>query len=80
MYSAGFWPQLAGYQLSSWLTKAVSTGIAVGTASVERLFSQMKMIKTQLRSHLGEANLSDLIKITIESPETHHQMKSLNKQ
>lgn len=30
----------------------------------------MKMIKTQLRGHLGEANLSHLMKIAIESPET----------
>ena len=33
-------------------------------------FSQMKIIKTQLRSRLGEANLSHLMKIIIESPET----------
>ena len=44
--------------------------IPVGTASVKHSFSQMKMIKTQLRNHLGEANLSHLMKITIESPET----------
>ena len=43
--------------------------IPVGTASVERSFSQMKMIKTRLRSRL-EANLSHLMKISIESPET----------
>ena len=42
--------------------------IPVGTASVERSFSQMKMIKTWLRSCLGEDNLSHLMKITIESP------------
>ena len=40
--------------------------IPVGTASVERSFSQMKMIKTRLRYHLGEANLSHLMKIAIE--------------
>ena len=44
--------------------------IPVGTASVERSFSQMKMIKTRLRNRLGEANLSHLMKIAIESPET----------
>ena len=43
--------------------------IPVGTASVERSFSQMKMIKTRLRSRLGEDNLSHLMKIAIESPE-----------
>ena len=42
--------------------------IPVGTASVECSFSQMKMIKTQLRNRLGEANLLHLMKI--ESPET----------
>ena len=40
-----------------------------GTASVERSFSQMKMIKTRLRSRLGEKSLSHLMKIAIESPE-----------
>ena len=30
----------------------------------------MKMIKTRLRSCLGEGNLSHLMKIAIESPET----------
>ena len=43
--------------------------IPVGTASVERSFSQMKMIKSRLRNQLGEANLSYLMKITLESPE-----------
>ena len=43
--------------------------IPIGTASVERSFSQMKMIKTRLRSHLGEKSLSHLMKIAIESPE-----------
>ena len=43
--------------------------IPIGTASVERSFSQMKMIKTRLRSRLGEKSLSHLMKIAIESPE-----------
>ena len=43
--------------------------IPIGTASVERSFSQMKMIKTRLRSHLGEQSLSHLMKIVLESPE-----------
>ena len=43
--------------------------IPVGTASVERSFSHMKMIKSRLRNRLGEANLSYLMKITLESPE-----------
>ena len=43
--------------------------IPVGTASVERSFSHMKMIKSRLRNRLGEAKLSYLMKITLESPE-----------
>ena len=43
--------------------------IPIGTASVERSFSQVKMIKTRLRSRLGEKSLSHLMKIAIESPE-----------
>ena len=43
--------------------------IPVGTASAERSFSHMKMIKSHLRNQLGEANLSYLVKITLKSPE-----------
>ena len=43
--------------------------IPIGTASVERSFSQMKMIKTRLRNRLGEKSLSHLMKLAIESPE-----------
>ena len=43
--------------------------LPVGTASVERSFSQMKMIKTRLRNRLGEKSLSYLMKIAIESPQ-----------
>ena len=44
--------------------------LPISTASVERSFSQMKLIKTRLRNHLGEISLSHLMKIAIESPET----------
>ena len=44
--------------------------LPIGTASVERSFSQMKLIKTGLRNRLGELSLSRLMKIAIESPET----------
>jgi len=40
--------------------------IPVGTASVEQSFSQ---IITRLRNHLGEENLSHLMKIAIKSSE-----------
>ena len=39
----------------------------VGTASVERSFSQMKMIKTRLRNRMGEKSLFYLMKIATES-------------
>ena len=47
----------------------VSLSIPVGTASVERSFSRMKMIKTRLRNRLGEQNLAHLMRIAIETPE-----------
>ena len=47
----------------------VYLSIPVGTASVERSFSQMKLIKTRLRSCLGEQNLAHLMRIAIEMPE-----------
>ena len=43
--------------------------IPVGTASVERSFSQMKMIKNHLRNRLGEKSLSYLMKIAIKAPQ-----------
>ena len=46
----------------------ICLSIPVGTASVERSFSQIKMIKTRLRNHLGEMSLS-LMKMAIESPQ-----------
>ena len=47
----------------------ISLSIPVSTASVERSFSQMKLIKTQLRSCLSVKSLSNLMKIAIESPD-----------
>ena len=47
----------------------LSLTIPVGTASVERSFSHMKMVKYRLRNRLGEANLSYLMKIAMESSE-----------
>ena len=45
----------------------ISLSIPVSTASVERSISQMKLIKTQLRSSLNDKSLSHLMKIAIES-------------
>ena len=39
----------------------ISLSIPVATASVERSFSQMKLIKTHLQSCLSDANLSHLL-------------------
>ena len=44
----------------------VCLSIPVGTACVERSFSEMKMIKTRLRNRIGESSLSFLMKIAIE--------------
>ena len=43
--------------------------IPVSTASVERSFSQMKMIKTRLRNCIGDSNLNHLMLIANESPD-----------
>ena len=48
----------------------ISLSIPVTTASVERSFSQMKLIKTRLCSSLTDKNLSNLMKIAIEAPDT----------
>ena len=37
--------------------------LPIGTTSVERSFSQMKLIKTRLRNRLGELSLSRIMKI-----------------
>ena len=47
----------------------ICLAIPVGTASVERSFSQMKVIKTRLRNRIGQSSLSYLMKIAIETPE-----------
>ena len=47
----------------------ISLSILVATASVERSFSQMKLIETKVCSHLKDTSLSHLMKIAIDSPE-----------
>ena len=49
-------------------TGAICLSIPVTTASAERNFSQMKLIKTHLRSSLNDKSLSNLMKIALESP------------
>ena len=43
--------------------------LPIGTASVERSFSHLKMIKTWLRSRLSDCSVAHLIRISIEGPE-----------
>lgn len=47
------------------LLKTYAT-IPVTTASVERSFSKLKLIKTELRNRCGQKRLSDLMLISIE--------------
>ncbi len=41
----------------------------IGTATAERSFSQMKLIKTRLRSRISDSNLPRLMRIAIEGPQ-----------
>ena len=49
---------------------SINLTLPVATASVERSFFQMKLIKTRLRNSLSESSVSHLMKIAIESPDT----------
>ena len=52
------------------LQKIASSGLTlpVSTGSVERSFSQIKLIKTHLQNSLTKDRLTQLMKIAIESP------------
>ena len=52
-----------------WKVLNIMMALPVGTASVERSFSQMKLIMTRLRSRLSDLNLEHLMKIAIEGPQ-----------
>ena len=43
--------------------------LPIGTASVERSFSHLKMIKTRLRSRLSDCSVAQAMRIAIERPE-----------
>ena len=43
--------------------------LPVGTASVERSFSQMKLVKTRFRNRITDDNVARLMRIAIEGPE-----------
>ena len=42
--------------------------LPTGTASVERSFSNLKMIKTRLCSRLSDCSVAQLMRISIEGP------------
>ena len=44
--------------------------LPVTTATVERSFSDMKLIKTRLRNRLGEESLDQAMRVCIEGPDT----------
>ena len=52
----------------TWKLLNITMALPVGTATVERSFSQMKLIKTRLRSCLSDSTLEHLMKISIEGP------------
>ena len=43
--------------------------LPVGTVTVEHSFSQMKLIKSRLRSRISDINLARLMHIAIECPD-----------
>ncbi len=51
-----------------WESMYFLLALPVGTATVERSFSHMKMIKTRL-SRLSDENLTHLMRIAIEGPD-----------
>ena len=40
-----------------WKPMNIRVALSISTATVEHSFSQMKLIKTRLRSHLSDSNL-----------------------
>ena len=58
----------AGFPTLSKLAEILEV-LPVTTATVERSFSSMKLIKTRLRSRLGEETLEHATRICIEGPQ-----------
>ena len=58
---------------------AIALSITVSIASIDRTFSQMKLIKMRLRSSLNDSSLSNLMKLGIESPDsvTHGNLEDI---
>ena len=59
---------VAGFPNLASLAK-LAVVLPVTTATVERSFSDMKLIKTRLRSRLGEETLNHTMRISIEGPD-----------
>ena len=51
---------------------SIALVIPVTTAAVERSFSDMKLVKTRLRSRMGEDTLDYALRICIEEPHFSH--------
>ena len=47
---------------------AILSVLSVTTATVERTFSNMKLIKTRLRKRMGDDTLDSTMRISIEGP------------
>ena len=52
------------------LLVTIASTLPVSTATVERSFSDMKLIKTRLRNRLGDQTLDHAMRVCIEGPET----------
>ena len=59
---------VAGFPNLASLTR-LAVVLPVTTATVERTFSDMKLIKTRLRSRFGEETLNHTMRISIEGPD-----------
>ena len=59
---------VAGFPNLEYLAR-LALVLPVTTATVERSFSDIKLIKTRLRSRLGEETLNHTMQITIEGPD-----------
>ena len=68
----------AGFPNLSKLAEILEV-LPVTTATVERSFSSMKLIKTRLRSRMGEETLEHTMRICIEGPDhlTHETLEEI---
>ena len=57
----------------------ISLSIPVSTASVERSFSQMKLLKTRLRNHLSNKRTSPILRKSLLNLRTNYKIVTLKK-